>query len=475
MTLRMTCRALFALALILTLTTGSTRADVKLPKVFGDHMVLQQKAEVAIWGTAEAGEDVAVSLGEAKAAAKAGADGKWVAKLATPAAGGPHELIVKGKNEVKFTDVLVGEVWICSGQSNMEWTVQQSANAQQEAAEANYPQIRMIKVAHNPSEKPVEDFNGAWSVCSPQTVPGFSAVGYFFARHLQKELNVPVGVINTSWGGTICEAWTSREALAADPDFQPILDRAKTFQPGNPNQAAVLFNGMLNPIVPFGIKGAIWYQGESNVSRAVQYRKLFPAMITDWRKRFGQGDFPFLYVQLAPYKYGGNPTLLAEQWESQLKTLSLPNTGMCVTTDITTINDIHPPKKQDVGRRLALWALAKNYGKDGLVHSGPLYDSMAVDGNKIRVKFKHVGGGLVAEGGKPLSHFTIAGEDQKFVPATATIEGDSVVVSSDQVAKPVAVRFAWDQLAEPNFFNAEKLPASPFRTDEFPLVTAGAK
>jgi len=473
MTHRMTRWAMFALTL--SLITATAQADVKLPKIFGDHMVLQQKAEVAIWGTAEAGEDVAVTLGTATGATKAGADGKWMAKLATPAAGGPHELVVKGKNEVKFTDVMVGEVWICSGQSNMEWPVAASNDAQKEAAEATFPQIRMFKVAHNPSEKPVEDVQGNWNVCNPQTVPAFSAVGYFFARHLHKELNVPVGMINTSWGGTICEAWTSHEALATDPDFAPILDRSKTFKAGNPNQAAVLFNGMLNPLVPFGIRGAIWYQGESNVSRAVQYRKLFPAMIGDWRKRFGQGDFPFLYVQLAPFKYGHNPVLLAEQWESQLKTLAVPNTGMCVTTDITAISDIHPKNKQDVGRRLALWALAKNYGKEGLVHSGPLYDSMAVDGNKIRVKFKHAGTGLVAEGGKPLSHFTIAGEDQKFVAATATIEGDSVVVTNDQVAKPVAVRFAWDQVAEPNFFNKEKLPASPFRTDEFPLVSAGAK
>jgi sialate O-acetylesterase len=300
-------------------------------------------------------------------------------------------------------------------------------------------------------------------------------VGYYFARHLQGELKVPIGMINTSWGGTICEAWTSREALAADPDFKPILDRAAPFKPGNPNQAAALFNGMLNPIVPFGIKGAIWYQGESNVSRAVQYRKLFPTMITDWRTRFGQGDFPFLFVQLAPFRYGGNPTLLAELWEAQLKTLALPNTGMSGTTDIGNINDIHPKNKQDVGKRLALWALAKTYGKADLVYSGPLYDSMSVDGNKVKIKFQHVGGGLVARDGKPLTHFTVAGEDQQFVDATATIEGDTVVVTSDKVAKPVAVRFGWNQLAEPNLANKEGLPASPFRTDDFKLVSADAK
>lgn len=457
-------------------STAAARADVKLPRVFSDHMVLQQKAEVAIWGTADPGEEIAIALGEAKSTAKAGADGKWTAKLATPAAGGPFELLVKGKNEIKVSDVLVGEVWVASGQSNMEWTVAISANPQQESAEANYPQIRMLNVAKAVAEQPASDIQGAWAVCSPQTAPGFSAVGYYFARHLHKELKVPVGIINSSWGGTICEAWTSREALAADPDFKPILDRAAKFQPGNPNQAAALYNGMLAPVIPFGIRGAIWYQGESNVGRAVQYRKLFPAMIGDWRKRFGQGDFPFLYVQLAPFKYGHNPALLPEQWESQLKTLALTNTGMCVTTDITgDVNDIHPKNKQDVGKRLALWALAKTYGQESLVYSGPLYDSMAVEGNKIRIKFKHAAGGLVAEGNKPLSDFSIAGADLKFVPATAMIDGETVVVSHDQVTVPTAVRFAWSETAVPNLFNKEKLPASPFRTDEGPLATANNK
>ena len=440
-------------------------------------MVLQQQSQAAVWGWAEAGEDVTVSLAGTQAATKAGADGKWLVKLQTPAAGGPHELVVKGKNELKFKDVLVGEVWICSGQSNMEWTVGNSLNPQEEAKNAAYPQIRMFTVGKNPSEKPLDDVNGDWKVCNPQTVPGFSACGYFFARHLHKELNVPVGMINTSWGGTICETWTSREALAADPDMQVLLDKYPKFQPGQPNQSCALYNGMIHPLVPYGLKGAIWYQGESNVGRAVQYRKLFPTMIGDWRKRFGQGDFQFLFVQLAPYKYGHDPKLLAEQWESQLKTLATPNTGMCVTTDIGNVTDIHPKNKQEVGRRLALWALGTTYGKPGLVYSGPLYESMAVENNQIRLKFKHVGGGLVADGGKPLalSHFTIAGEDQNFVPATAVIENDTVVVSSDKVPKPVAVRFAWDQTAEPNFFNKEHLPASPFRTDDFRLLTAEAK
>jgi len=467
-------RSSFLLFLIAAAFPLAARGEVKLPKVFGDSMVLQQKAQAAIWGWADKGEEVSVSLGEAKASATAGDNGKWSVKLATPAAGGPFELKVKGKNEITFKDVYVGEVWICSGQSNAEWSVNDSTSPDVERDLAKHPKIRMIKVAHNPSDKPLDDVNGKWEVCSPNTVLSFSAIGYFFARHLESELDVPVGIISTNWGGTICEAWTSKEKLGTDPDFAPILQRSENFRPGNPNQASVLFNGMINPIVPYGIRGAIWYQGESNRDRAAQYGKLFPAMITDWRERFGQGDFPFLFVQLAPYRYGQNPEFLAEIWESQTKTLSLPNTGMAVTTDIATVGDIHPPNKQDVGRRLALWALAKTYGKNDLVFSGPLYESMTVDGSAIRIKFKYAGG-LHSKRNQPLTQFTIAGEDQKFVPAKAKVEGESVVVTSDQVAKPVAVRFAWNELAEPNLFNGARLPASPFRTDAFPLLTKDNK
>jgi sialate O-acetylesterase len=455
--------------------TGA-RADVRLARVFGDSMVLQQQTQAAVWGWADPEEEVTVSLGEANATSKAGADGKWLAKIQTPAAGGPFTLTVKGKNEITLKDVLVGEVWIASGQSNMEWTVAQSANPQEEAAGAKFPQIRMIKVQKIPAEKPLDDIQGEWKVCTPENAPQFSAVGYYFARHLHQQLNVPVGIINTSWGGTICEAWTSREALAADADFAPILQRSAQFKPGQPNQASVLFNGMIHPLIPFGIRGAIWYQGESNIDRAVQYRKLFPAMIADWRNRFGQGDFPFYFVQLAPFNYGPNRNgFLPELWEAQLKTLSVSNTGMAVTTDIGNVKDIHPKNKQEVGRRLALWALAKTYGKSDVVYSGPLYESQAIEGSTIRVKFQHATGGLVAKDDKPLSHFQIAGEDQKFVDAKATIDGESVVVESDQVPAPKAVRFAWNALAEPNLFNKAGLPASPFRTDDWPLTTAAAK
>jgi sialate O-acetylesterase len=482
----MTLRLHYVLALtaLASLWAAPVRAEIKLPKLFADHMVLQRETEANLWGWAAPGEEVKITLGNSTATAKADESGKWRAKLKTPAAGGPFELSFKGSNEITLKDVYVGEVWIASGQSNMEWTVQASANPQEEAANAKHPTIRMIKVRKVPSESPVDDIpvdpgtkktspDSGWAVCSPETVPSYSAVGYYFARHLQQELKVPVGIINTSWGGTVCEAWTSKEALAAVDSLKYMADRQVKVDPAkpNPNQPAVLYNGMLAPIIPFTIRGAIWYQGESNVSRADEYRTLFPTMIGDWRARFGQGDFPFLFVQLAPFKYDGSPRL-AELWDSQLKTLkNTKNTGMCVTTDITNINDIHPKNKQDVGKRLALWALANTYGQKDLVYSGPLYDSYEVEGNKIRIKFQHAKG-LKSGDGKPLTHFQIAGEDQKFVDAKAEIDGETIVVSSDSVAKPVAVRFAWSPIAEPNLFNGAGLPASPFRTDDWKLMTA---
>jgi sialate O-acetylesterase len=307
-------------------------------------------------------------------------------------------------------------------------------------------------------------------------VAEFSAVAYYFGRCLHKELGVPLGLLNTSYGGTLCEAWTSLEALQGKADFQPILERrqdAVTNNKPGPNYAARLYNAMLAPLIPYAIRGAIWYQGESNVPHAFQYRKLFPTMIQDWRRVWGQGDFPFLFVQLAPFRYSGRDIKdCAELWEAQLKTLSVPQTGMAVTMDIGDVRDIHPKNKQEVGRRLALWALAKTYGKD-MVHSGPLYRSMKIEGDKIRLAFDHIGGGLISRDGQPLADFTVAGEDQQFLPATAVIDGNEVVVHSQAVQAPAAVRFAWYDSAQPNLANKEGLPASPFRTDDWPAVTAG--
>jgi sialate O-acetylesterase len=510
-------QVVFILSLVLLLVSaGTVCADVKLPAVIGDNMVLQRGMEVPIWGWAEPGEMVHVNgswrnLWWCRAADK---DGKWMVRIDPPAkAGGPYEMTVRGKNTITIKNVLVGEVWVCSGQSNMQWSVRQSANVEQEIAAADYLNIRLFAVERKPAEQPQSDCVGSWTLCSPQTVAGFSAVAYYFGRELHKELNVPVGLIHTSWGGTPAEAWTSKKTLELDPDFEPILKRyadviakypeakseyeqkLKEWEkavagakaegkqppqrphpprgPGHKNNPSELYNAMIAPLIPYGIGGAIWYQGESNVGRAYQYRKLLPAMIQNWRDDWGQGDFPFLFVQLANFM-AVNPEPVESAWaelrEAQLMTLALPKTGMAVIIDIGEANDIHPKNKQDVGKRLALWALAGSYGKK-LVYCGPVYKSMRVEGNKIVLHFDHVGGGLVAGGGELLKGFAIAGADRKFAWADAKIDGDAVVVSCDKVTKPVAVRYAWADNPVCNLYNKEGLPASPFRTDGWPGIT----
>ena len=468
------CQVVAGIVFVYT-CTSAVQADVRLPKIFGSHMVVQQQMPVKVWGWAEPGERVEVSLAGQTRAASADASGKWLVTLEPLPAGGPHKLIVQANNRIELEDVLVGEVWIGSGQSNMQWPVRRSMNAEEEIANARWPKIRLFTVARRIAESPQEDCEGEWLICSSETVGEFSAVLYFFGRKLHQELGVPVGLINSSWGGTVAEAWTSREALEGDEDFRPILERGAKFDPKIPNQPAVLFNGMIHPLLNFAIRGVVWYQGESNCARAEQYQKLFPTLIQDWRKRWGLGDFPFYFVQLAPFRYrNADPRNAAELREAQRLTLRLPNTGMVVTTDIGDVNDIHPTNKQEVGRRLALWALAKTYGKTDLVYSGPLYREAKIEGNKIRIFFDHVDGGLVVKGEK-LTHFQIAGANGEFKPAKAVIDGETVVVWNEEVANPVAVRFGWSDDAEPNLFNAAGLPASPFRTDTFPLVTAGRR
>lgn len=475
-------RVWFRLSLIVaavgvSLSSSVVQADVKLPKVIASHMVLQQKLPISIWGTADPDEDVKVSIGDNSASTKAGADGKWSLKLKEMNAGGPYEVVIKGKNEIKLTDVLIGEVWVASGQSNMEWPVTASDNPQQEIAAAKYSNIRLFHVRKVPSVTPAAEvvLDREWSECSPETIGNFSAVAYFFGREIQKELNVPVGLINTSWGGTAIEPWTPIVGFESVDSLKPIAEQVKAQQAqpqgatANPGAPSHLYNGMVYPIVPFGIRGALWYQGESNRGQGVAYEQRMNALINGWRSVWKQGDFPFLYVQIAPFKYVKPPMtdpnyLLPQLWEAQTKVLGMKNTGMAVTTDITNLDDIHPRNKQDVGKRLALWALAKTYGKTNLVYSGPLYKSMKVEGNKIRIEFDHVGGGLKSRDGKPLSWFTIAGKDGDFVEANAVIDGNTVVVSSDKIAEPAAVRFGWNEIAEPNLMNADGLPAGPFRT-----------
>ena len=467
---------------VLAAAATAAVADVKLPAVIGDHMVLQQGMKVPIWGWAEAGEKVTVKVGGRSATATTGNDGCWRVNLEPLKAGGPLKMTVAGKNTLTVDDILVGEVWVGSGQSNMEMNVGSSANAAQEIAAAEYPKMRLFTAAKVTAFTPQSDVKGSWSLCTPQTVGGFSAVAYFFGRDLARNLSVPVGLIHTSWGGTVCEAWMSREAAEADPEFKPIADRIvkpdanPEVKPGDPNRPTVLYNAMIHPIIPFAMRGAIWYQGESNAGRSYQYRKLFPAMIADWRKDWGEGDFPFLFVQLANFmarKPDPGDSGWAELREAQSMTLSVPKTGQAVIIDIGDEKDIHPKNKQDVGRRLALAAGAVAYGKK-IEYSGPVYESKTVDGGKVRLKFTHVGTGLVAKGDK-LTGFAVAGDDKKFVWADARIDGQTVLVWSDKVAAPAAVRYAWADNPECNLYNKEGLPASPFRTDDWPGVTINNK
>ncbi|MBC8152445.1 MAG: sialate O-acetylesterase [Bacteroidetes bacterium] len=646
-------------------TVQVSYAEVRLPKMFGTGMVLQRRQPIPVWGWADAGEKVTVTLGKQTKMGQADKTRQWRLRLDPMEAGGPYQLIVKGrKNSLRFDDVLLGEVWICSGQSNMEFALAAAKNAPAEIRAAKYPKIRQFLVRKRISTTPETDLNGEWAVCSPETAPKFTAVGYFFARNLFKELNVPIGLVNTTWGGTHSETWTSREGMARDaelaktvaklpitdqdvqrdgrerirrrlvahqngqlptladergwvkPDFDardwrtlrmpgnwewaglPGFDgvvwlrrevdiphdadlRSVTFATGasddidstyvngqligttgkpgevrrylipngvlksgcnvitvrlddaggaggltgggnqfqlagnnfdqplagdwqyriarvypstygaGPNTyPTLLYNAMVRPLMPYAIKGVIWYQGESNADRAMQYRRSFPLMIRDWREQWARAgqppgtgktnvtDFPFLFVQLANFgpsdnSHGSN---WAELREAQTLALKLPNTGMAVTCDIGEASDIHPRNKQDVGDRLAAEALRIAYGQNR-VSSGPIFEGMTVDGNRIAVAFKNVGGGLVAKDKYGyLKGFEVAGDDQKFVPARAFIVGNKVLVNASTVTMPIAVRYGWaNDNGEVNLYNKEGFPAVPFRTDSWKTVTENVK
>jgi sialate O-acetylesterase len=530
--MRRHARAVLTIALFLF--SSLVWADVKLPAIISDNMALQQNMCVPIWGWADPGEAVTVCICNQTKSVCTCPDGKWIVKLSPMAAGGPHEMTVSGSNTIIIKNVLIGEVWVCSGQSNMEWVVNNSLYANAEKEAAKHPSIRLFTVKKNVQDNPVSDCTGKWVECSPASVGDFSAVGYFFGRTLYYQLQVPIGLIHTSWGGTPAEAWTTRATLEADPDLKPIMDRyakakaddtqfnwdkkmaeykraqdtythdtlvkwnaavekakaenkAPPPRPNGPrapqhalnaNSPASLYNGMIAPIVPYGIAGATWYQGESNAGHAMQYRKLLPAMIRDWRNAWKQGDFPFMIVQLANYNNGRprpkdpEDSTWAELREAQtLTALHTTNTGQGLAIDIGEAGDIHPKNKQDVGLRLALSALKIAYHRN-IVYSGPMYSSMSNEGNAIRLHFTHTDGGLVARDGE-LKGFSIAGDDKKFVWAKARMEGDSIVVSSDIVAKPVAVRYAWADNPECNLYNKAGLPAVPFRTDDWKGITDG--
>jgi sialate O-acetylesterase len=473
-------------------------ADVRLPAMFTDNMVIQQRMPVPIWGWADEGEVVKVQFGGQRQTATA-KEGKWSVRLKALKAGGPATLIVTGKNRLEVKNVLVGEVWVCSGQSNMELALSRSFESGADIANSANAQIRLFTVPKLRAAAPTNDVQAAWQLCQPETTTNFSAVAYYFGRALQRDRKVPVGLIHTSWGGSPAEVWMSEAVLNADPEYKrDILDtypaalskyeKAKEEArkqgkgaPWPPWRPAELYNGMIAPLLPYAIGGAIWYQGESNAGRAWQYRRLFADMIRNWRRDWGQGDFTFLAVQLAPFDGGKKRSLeqiaavpgestWAELREAQmLATKVLPNVGVAVITDVGDKDDIHPAKKAPVGERLALEARVIAYAEK-ITGFGPVFKSAHFAGDKAVISFDHVGKGLEAQGGK-LQGFAIAGPDRKFVWADAQIQGDSVVVSSPAVSNPVAVRYGWADYPVVNLWNKDGLPASPFRTDDFPMVT----
>lgn len=526
----------FALCLLLC-AAFHTRADVKLHGLFSDHMVLQQRATVPVWGWADDGERVTVEFQGQRASAVA-KNGRWMVRLKNLVADGPGELKVTGKNTITLSDVLVGEVWVASGQSNMEWSMRASHDPTNEIAKTANPNVRLYTVPKLKSDQPVDNIPSAWKECHPATASNFSAVAYYFARDLQAALRVPVGIIHTSWGGSPAEVWIRDGVLSDDKEFrrdildgytaaiaklQPAIDKWKAardeakaagreFRERDPRpwKPSELYNGMIAPVIPFAIQGAIWYQGESNAGRAHQYRRLFPAMVENWRRDWDQGDFTFLQVQLAPYDKRKQRPLAeiirapgdsdwAELREAQnLSAERLKNAGVVVITDVGDKDDIHPTKKEPVGERLALAARHIAYGEK-LVWSGPTYRGMKVKRNRAILSFDHVGSGLEARPAPPvpgqtnsvgsaieylavsgilnapLTGFAMCGKDRKFFWANAEIDGDEVVVTHPQIDKPVAVRYGWADFPVVNLFNREGLPASPFRTDDFPMTTAPKK
>jgi sialate O-acetylesterase len=419
---------------------------------------LQQGIRVPVWGTSRDGEKVTVKF-QGQEVSTVAKDGHWKVNLKPLKAGGPFTLTIVGDNTITLTNVLVGEVWLCSGQSNMGFSLAGAENATEAIAAADDPQLRLFHVPQNPVESPQTDVVGTWKECMPETAAKFSAVAYFFGRDLRRARKVPVGLINSSVGGTPAEAWTSRAALAANPKLKELFEPLPPSKSKRPKAPGVLYNGMIAPLPPFALAGAIWYQGEANSWRAAQYQELFPTLIQNWRDAWGQGKFPFLFVQIAPHE-----KMSPEIREAQLLTWKkVPRTALIVTTDVGDAKDIHPKKKEPVGARLALAARAIAYGEK-LEYSGPAFTSMKVKGNRAILSFTHTGSGLMAKEGE-LKGFTLAGADGNFAPANAKIEGNKVVVSLPDVSKPVAVRYGWANVPDVNLFNREGLPASPFRID----------
>lgn len=504
-------RCVLLMAMVLGLSFSIAQAEVRMPAVFGDHMVLQRDAPVPVWGWADAGEQVTVSIEGQSVSAKAQPDGRWRVDLQPLPHGGPFVLSIKTSDDsLQINDVLVGDVWLCTGQSNMDFPLYKSDNAQAAMDQAaDYPNVRLFKVERHVATEPQDDCGGQWMTNTPENARAITAVGYYFGQKLSDELDVPIGLIHSAYGGTPAEAWTSQEALEAEPALASILEGAEKkradyadamqqwrsdveaakasgseppaepalpFSVRNRHMPTGLYNGMIHPLIPFGIRGVVWYQGESNTWRAHQYRTLLPVMIADWRSRWGVGDFPFGIVQIANYFDPRFPPINGswpELREAQLMTAqSVPQTGLVVTTDVGNPTDIHPTDKKTVGDRLAQWALGTTYDKD-VVPSGPMFREAEYKDGTFILHFDHAGTGLATSDGQPVRGVVIGEEPKKFRWATVEIQGDTLVVTSDRYKNPTSVRYGWaDNPNWGNLTNKEGLPASPFRTDDWPGLTA---
>lgn len=447
-------------------------------------MVLQRNADVRLWGWADPNEEVQVLCDwlEAPVTTTAGADGTWNLRIKTGDAGKPHSITFKASNTVTITDVLFGEVWLASGQSNMEMPLVEVSkaytgiqNAREEVAAADYPEIRLFQAGNFSSDQPLEDVQPGiqmygippaqceWQLCSPKSVPTFSSTAYFFARELHRTLGIPIGIIDSSWGGTSAEAWTPARGLKSLSYENDLKLASEAPQKGDSKIPTRLYNGMIHPVRHMTIQGVIWYQGEGNSGRAEKYRELFSTMIHEWRRSF-DSELSFYFAQISPFGYENRNAAFLR--EAQLQTQSLPGTGMAVTMDIGNLTDIHPKNKQEVGRRLALWALANDYDQE-IVCSGPVFEKATFDGPSATLSFESTADGLSTNDGKSPSHFELAGEDRVFHPATAQIDGETITVKSDAVATPKAVRYAFSSGAMPNLINSAGLPASSFRSDQW--------
>lgn len=488
---------------------------VELPNVFSDNMVFQRDMPIKVWGASDPGETLLLRLGPNEVRTQANPEGQWEAVLPAMPAGGPHELHIEASESLCFTQILIGEVWVCAGQSNMEWPLSKALDSKEVISGANHPDIRLFKVPRRVTGQPTDDVNATWLTCTPDSAREFSLLAYHFGCRLHEKLEVPIGLIDTSWSGSSIEAWIAREGYQSVPDLDYIVARIEQFEnqyrallssrldiyerwiraarnalvrkvpvPPRPDliehrlaskdEPTGIFNAMVSPLIPFAMRGVIWYQGEQNLGQGDWYYKKMTALIQGWRNLWDQGDFPFYYVQLAPFCYWGieageteegdlRPFKLPELWKAQTRCLGLPNTGMVVSTDITNLYEIHPQNKEEVARRLSLWALARTYGFTDLVCSGPLFEEMVVEGDKARIRFTHIGSGLCTRDDAPPDWFEIAGADLRFEKASAKIDGESILVWNRQVPEPAAVRFGWHQSAQPNLMNKEGLPASPFR------------